>query len=788
MIRGNLISGNEARSGGAMAIFNQSSMAIVQNVITANRADRGGGLYWLICCNPGPLLVNNTIADNHGPMGSGIFADGWNHEARLINNVVAGKAGQIAVVCGASSHQASPIFQFNNFFSLGAAAYGGVCPSQSGLSGNISADPKFLNPASGDYSLDVSSPSIDAADSGAPTLSALDFAGRSRLVDGDEDGQVVVDMGAYEFFPNAGFIEFASPTFSVPENGGAAVVTVVRRGGKSGQMTIEVSTGDGTATAPADYITSAAVLTFASGETQKTFTVPIIDDQIFEGRESVNLRLDNVVGGAGLGIYRAAVLEITEPGVLSFPANTSGVQENGGCAVLTILRSDGDTGAVTVHYRTEGGTATPGLDYTPVSGTLMFADGETMKTVCIPVLGDALVEGTESVGVLLSDPGGGALLGHFSAVVLHIGGSDFMAADYFPTEPGDTWRYLSDGAETIDITVRAAPVLINGLPTSAFQDNSGYQEFYTADENGVRLHGFFTPRVPIPGLGRVDIAISFVPPLVLAAGVADIGQTVSSGGVARTNELPRIGSLQIPYSADFVVAGFDRITVAAGTFDVVRIAGTVNISGEPPQIQIFELSEGIGIVRSTIMQSGITRTLELVQTNVAPFTVDAFMLPDAEVGVVYRGSLSIQGASPPFKLSVEAGSLPGGLTLNESGEITGMPTSRARSANFTVRVSQNGSYALQPFRINVVKALQLKTKSLKRGNVGKNYDVTLKLNGGRAPYQWSLSGRLPAGLVFDAATGRITGVPVEPGNFPLTVRVADPLGGQAQKELSLTIR
>ncbi len=59
---------------------------------------------------------------------------------------------------------------------------------------------------------------------------------------------------------------------------------------------------------------------------------------------------------------------------------------------------------VTVDYATANGTATGGSDYVAASGTLSFAPGETVKTIIIAVIGDVLMDGTESFFVNLSNP------------------------------------------------------------------------------------------------------------------------------------------------------------------------------------------------------------------------------------------------------------------------------------------------------------------------------------------------------------------------------------------------
>jgi hypothetical protein len=63
--------------------------------------------------------------------------------------------------------------------------------------GNLSSDPKFLDPASRDYRLRALSPAVDAGtNTRAPRI---DLRGTIRPVDGDGDGHAVTDMGAFEF-------------------------------------------------------------------------------------------------------------------------------------------------------------------------------------------------------------------------------------------------------------------------------------------------------------------------------------------------------------------------------------------------------------------------------------------------------------------------------------------------------------------------------------------------------------------------------------------------------------
>ena len=62
--------------------------------------------------------------------------------------------------------------------------------------------------------------------------------------------------------------------------------------------------------------------------------------------------------------------------------------------------------SVTVDYATADGTATAGEDYTAASGTLTFAAGETVKTVRVALLDDAIDEGEETFTLRLSNARG----------------------------------------------------------------------------------------------------------------------------------------------------------------------------------------------------------------------------------------------------------------------------------------------------------------------------------------------------------------------------------------------
>ena len=88
--------------------------------------------------------------------------------------------------------------------------------------------------------------------------------------------------------------------------------------------------------------------------------------------------------------------------------------EDFGVAEVFVTRSKGAVGAVSVQFATANHpqvSAQAGLDYTATATTLNFADGETTKSVLVPILADAASEGMEDFDVKLTSPTGGATLG-----------------------------------------------------------------------------------------------------------------------------------------------------------------------------------------------------------------------------------------------------------------------------------------------------------------------------------------------------------------------------------------
>ncbi|MGV2388022.1 MAG UNVERIFIED_CONTAM: hypothetical protein LVR29_05985 [Microcystis novacekii LVE1205-3] len=183
-------------------------------------------------------------------------------------------------------------------------------------------------------------------------------------------------------------LSFSAATFRVNEDGTAiAPVTIERSGIITESVSVTLNLSNGTAIAGSDYNSSPRIGDIRPGETSKTVTIPIVNDSQLEADETVNLTLSNPTVGAILGTQTTAVLtiindDLPQPGTISFNSNSYTVNENNGTASITLTRSGGSDGEVSVTLTPSDGTAIAESDYNNNSPiTVTFANGETSKIV-----------------------------------------------------------------------------------------------------------------------------------------------------------------------------------------------------------------------------------------------------------------------------------------------------------------------------------------------------------------------------------------------------------------------
>ena len=178
----------------------------------------------------------------------------------------------------------------------------------------------------------------------------------------------------------------------------------------TGGLTADVSTTDGTATAGSDYTTTTTRLTFAgttAGETQE-FTVPILDDEVFETEEMFSVTLTNTSKSADINPAMVTITDDDMPllsaGLVLSP--TSVTEGSGSTTIMVTATIEG--AGMSVESETEvtvtvaGGTATAGTDFTavaPFTLTLLAGASNGTGSFVLAVTEDEEDDPTETVTV-----------------------------------------------------------------------------------------------------------------------------------------------------------------------------------------------------------------------------------------------------------------------------------------------------------------------------------------------------------------------------------------------------
>jgi hypothetical protein len=110
----------------------------------------------------------------------------------------------------------------------------------------------------------------------------------------------------------SGTVAFGKATYTVAENGKSIAIDLVRTGGTTGAVTVNLAATGGTATANSDFNGLPTTVTFADGQTTATATINIVNDQLQEGDETVMLSLSNPTNSAVLDAQDQAILAITD--------------------------------------------------------------------------------------------------------------------------------------------------------------------------------------------------------------------------------------------------------------------------------------------------------------------------------------------------------------------------------------------------------------------------------------------------------------------------------------------
>ncbi len=203
--------------------------------------------------------------------------------------------------------------------------------------------------------------------------------GRATIVDNDDEPLVIMIPAVYV------------------REGSIANVYISLSNASTKPVTVSYSTNDMTASAGDDYeAASGGSVTIEPGGMDAVVAIRTTDDAVHEGREVFVVQLD--------GGEQTTVTILDNDRLPQLSIGDATVSEDGEHARLAVTMDGTSAVRVGVAYATQDGTAKAGADYTRTMGTLVFALGETVRHIWVPVVRDDVVEEDEGLVVKLSAP------------------------------------------------------------------------------------------------------------------------------------------------------------------------------------------------------------------------------------------------------------------------------------------------------------------------------------------------------------------------------------------------
>ena len=241
-----------------------------------------------------------------------------------------------------------------------------------------------------------------------------------------------------------------------------ASFTITRTGNRTAALTVRYTLA-GTATANLDYTLPTGQAIMPAGETSVAVTFPAIDDNLVEGDETIVINVSTDPAYVISGGTTTLTIQDDDPPLVKLAVTDDLAVEGGSATARIVAQRIGSLASpLTVNYTTSG-TATSGSDFTALSGSLTIPAGESSAAITITAINDAVIEGDESVAVILTSsvnyniglPGTGIIIiqdNELPTVTI-------TASDATATEGGaDTGTFtISRGAITTgDLTVQLA--------------------------------------------------------------------------------------------------------------------------------------------------------------------------------------------------------------------------------------------------------------------------------------------------------------------------------------------
>ena len=417
--------------------------------------------------------------------------------------------------------------------------------------------------------------------------------------------------------------------------------------GDDGQFTVSISslsdtdtvvayTIGGDATSGDDFTPLSGTVTILAGESSATIDVTTIDDATLEDAETIVVTLDSVSAGDSdvtIGAANSATVTISDndSAQVSVSASDPNASEPGDSGQFTVsIDNPSDTNTVLSY--TISGDATAGDDFTPLSGTVTIAAGQTSATIDVAVVDDAILEATESVTLTIDSITSGdadVSIGSSNSATVLIADNDstqvsVTANDPSAAEPSDDGQFTisigsASGTDTVvsytlsgDATSGDDFAALSGTATILAGQTSVVVDVAVLDDAVLESTEDLTLTLDSVTSGDSDITIGSVNSATvtiadddsatvmiqatdsMAAEPADSGQfTVSLSSASDTDTT-------VSYSVTGTAAAGDDYTVLSGTVTILAGQTTATIDVNIVDDSILEDTESVTVTLDSI--------------------------------------------------------------------------------------------------------------------------------------------------------------------------------------------
>lgn len=200
-------------------------------------------------------------------------------------------------------------------------------------------------------------------------------------------------------------LSIASPAATIEGDVGSTTTAfvVTLSASSAAPVTVAYATVDDSALAGGDYVANAGTLIFAPGVLSRTINVAISGDDLLENDESFRIVLSAPTGASIAQPQATATIDDDDSVTVGIAPATAAE----GDAVATSLEfvvslAGASVIPVSVQYAATSGSAMAGSDFVATNGTLVFAPGQTLRSIMVATIADAVTEPDETFNVALT--------------------------------------------------------------------------------------------------------------------------------------------------------------------------------------------------------------------------------------------------------------------------------------------------------------------------------------------------------------------------------------------------